>query len=204
MKRISRHRMTVQALSFAALALSSLAAGCVDETGYEGDAGDAFVDETGYLKPDQVFYTASAGLDITRPIVVLGLPGAVSPPGGTLVVSGPGDPVLTGPDDDGAFRIELEAQAGDVLEFRYTPPGEDEGFDTLTLDDELRDVAAPGPPGTSSGPGLYSAPDVDDLVTVNFDALSSGAPPYIAFNLGGDDSGSLSDTGESVTVPAVA
>lgn len=174
--------------SLLALLLAPLLAlcACVDETGYECpdgqvlSTGDVCVDETGYLVPDLLLYTAPAPLDDgPRPVTLLGRPGAL-PGAGSLTIEGPeGDPATAiGPDEDGAFRAEVSAAAGDELLFRFTPEGGAEGVDGFVLEDALTDVA---PPENTSSQPLLSAP-VDGVVTVSLSAVQSTAPPFVVFN----------------------
>jgi hypothetical protein len=182
------------------------AAACVDETGYDCSDERAFVDETGYLKTDNVWYTAANALDALQRVTVLGFPDAICPVGGKLTVEGPNqtEPIEVDIKPDGAFHFDTQAEAGDKLQFRYDLPDVDTLSDSLTLDDSLNEVVAPMGGGTSSGsdPPLLSSPNAEGQVAIDFSALSAGAPPFIAFNDTQKEGAVVSESGESVSLDA--
>jgi hypothetical protein len=177
----------------------------VDETGYECTderADKLFVDETGYLKNDLVWYTAQAALDAAQLVTVIGFPDAICPRGGALEVTGPGTdtPVPVVVQDDGAFFFDVNAAANDELTFLYTLPDGSAKEDALTLNDDLTELDAPSAVGTGSSPPLLTSPDASGMVAVNMSALTTGLPPFVAYNDTTDSGVVISEAGENVEV----
>lgn len=159
------------------------------------------VDETGYLVPPEVDYTAEAGLDPVSdvPLLIVGRPGAVTTGGGTLTVTNPrsGQAQSSSIDETRSFVFTLDGRLGDAIDVTYVLDDDSDSFE-LTLEDDLTGITQPNP-GTGS---LLSSPNTNGEVTVFVSGLVDPTPPVVIVNVTSGFVTEVDDVSADIEIPA--
>ncbi|MFT7581991.1 MAG: hypothetical protein ACI9MR_003672 [Myxococcota bacterium] len=151
----------------------------------DADNAMPLVDETGFIRGPLVRYSAISPLAASEiSVVIIGLPGAVTPAGGELTVATTTDltPLPATVADDGSFVALVMASLDETVTLTYLV---DTRLDTLdiTLTDPLSGVAAPTVAPSSSGPGVLRVDaSSDGTVSIDLSQLVDRTTDVIVFN----------------------
>lgn len=140
------------------------------------------VDETGYLRPEEIDTTSEEPLDeeAEEDVIIVGGEGAVEKRGGRLearVPSSGASAAVMVEDSAGSFVLTVPARASDIIELSYELDGEDRL--SLSL---AGSAALPKPECMTCIGQLFSIPDEDGMTSVAAGLIDDDTPPFKLLN----------------------
>lgn len=179
-------------------------AGFAPSLGCDSSDGTPLVDETGFIKGSNIRYTAPSPLgEAAVQVSLIGLPGAITEVGGTLLVSP--TPLTAAVSPDGSFVVTVEATLDTLVTLQYALGGRQDRFD-LVLDDGLDGIGAlrvapsSGSSGSSEGT-LQVVVSGSGTITVDLDQLLDRSGDVIVFNEHNGASAEAAPSERTVSLP---